>query len=171
MNILALKDNQGVLKLQWMTFNQPLYYLECLEIVFILTSVSKEVRNLNKRYLKCQNNCTCFQIHAPRHYNHLQQPPSFKSNSTFDRQRWIFHPKHNVWRTGFDADFSIKLGRWVWVHASHRHEVAEVGAVLLVCLALPLCSEMTGGPAAYVACAVDCAELLRLCRHMQTQIT
>lgn len=66
---------------------------------------------------------------------------------------------------GFNSDFSVYLGRWVGVDASHSHQTAEVGAILLICVTLPLCSQLTGWPAAHIACTVNCAVLLWLCRH------
>lgn len=75
-------------------------------------------------------------------------------------------PIHGVARYelgGLDLDLSIERGSWVGVDSPHCHQAAEVRAVLLVGLALPFCPQLTGGPAAHVAGAVDCAVLLRLC--------
>lgn len=72
---------------------------------------------------------------------------------------------------GLDLDLSVELGSRVGVDSPHRHQAAEVGAVLLVCLALSLRPQLTGGPAAHVAGAVDRAVLLRLCgAHATTRV-
>lgn len=71
---------------------------------------------------------------------------------------------------GLDLDLSVELGSRVGVDSPHRHQAAEVGAVLLVCFALALGPQLTAWPAAHVAGAVDCAVLLRLCGHMQPPV-
>lgn len=65
---------------------------------------------------------------------------------------------------GFNLNFSINLRRRVGVDSSHSDQAAEVGAIVFVCLTLSLCPQLTGRPTAHVACTVDCAVLLGLCR-------
>lgn len=67
--------------------------------------------------------------------------------------------------SGFDLDFSINLRRALGVDSPHSHQAAEVRAIMFVCLTLSLCSQLAARPAAHVACTVDRAVLLRLCRQ------
>lgn len=67
--------------------------------------------------------------------------------------------------SGFDLDFSINLRRALGVDSPDSHQAAEVRAIMFVCLTLSLCSQLAARPAAHVACTVDRAVLLRLCRQ------
>lgn len=64
----------------------------------------------------------------------------------------------------FDQDLVDPVDKrgGVGVDTAHGHQAAEVRAVLVSLPLTPLLPQLTGGPAANVACAVDSAVLLRL---------